>query len=554
MPKFRSVDRDAVYLEEQAARPTKSGGYMADAKPFFPGTGQAVKNAEGEYPSSTADAAVTSRESDDAAAARLAALSEFEYDRVRKRASEELGVQLSTLDALIKGKRKIKQESNDGWFETIDPWHEAVDPAVLFDEIVQIIRRFIVCDVETARVAAMWAVMTYIMDVINTAPIAMITAPEKGSGKTQFLSVLGKLSLRAMPVSGISAAALFRIIEVHQPTMLIDETDTFLADNEELRMVLNAGHTRDSAFVVRCTGDDHEPKKFNVYGAKALSGINNKGKLHPTLIDRSIILELRKKLPSEPVSKLNRHSDKEFRTLRAKLARYALDHGESIGNAQPAMPVEFDGRLEDNWEPLFAIADTAGAMWSDRVRQAALKISAAGSQPSLGAELLADIHEIFESKGVSKIHTADLFAALCEDEDKPWATHNRGKSISPRQIGNMLGSYGIQSRQIRINFNNKKGYCREDFEDAFARYVFPPDHDFSGETKKQPSIHAALLVSDEQNVSLANETGPTRETEKSSVYAGCSAVSLETARSGIKGALAISTPNGQDDDVIEVDL
>jgi hypothetical protein len=44
---------------------------------------------------------------------------------------------------------------------------------------------------------------------------------------------------RLMPVT---AAATFRAIETLQPTLLIDEADTFFGENVELRGILNSGH------------------------------------------------------------------------------------------------------------------------------------------------------------------------------------------------------------------------------------------------------------------------------------------------------------------------
>ncbi|MEO7728473.1 MAG: hypothetical protein ABIS45_14555 [Burkholderiales bacterium] len=40
-------------------------------------------------------------------------------------------------------------------------------------------------------------------------------------------------------------------MEVCQPTLLIDEVDTFMRENLELHGVINRGHTRDSAYVIR---------------------------------------------------------------------------------------------------------------------------------------------------------------------------------------------------------------------------------------------------------------------------------------------------------------
>jgi len=58
---------------------------------------------------------------------------------------------------------------------------------------------------------------------------------------------------------------------------------------------------------------------------------------------------------------------------------------------------------------------------------------------SIGVELLTDIQEIFDIKNTDKIFTSELILALCDDEEKPWATYNRGKPISSRQLSNRLG-------------------------------------------------------------------------------------------------------------------
>ena len=59
---------------------------------------------------------------------------------------------------------------------------------------------------------------------------------------------------------------------------MIDEADSFLRDNEELRGVLNSGHRKGGA-VLRNVGDDHEPRSFSTYSACAIALI---GQLPPT--------------------------------------------------------------------------------------------------------------------------------------------------------------------------------------------------------------------------------------------------------------------------------
>ena len=91
---------------------------------------------------------------------------------------------------------------------------------------------------------------------------------------------------RAPLLSGnITPAALFRAIEAWKPTLLIDEADTFAKMNDELRGILNAGHTRDTAFVVRAEGDANEPRLFSTWAPKVVAAI---GRLPDTIEDRAI--------------------------------------------------------------------------------------------------------------------------------------------------------------------------------------------------------------------------------------------------------------------------
>ncbi|MCM1128423.1 MAG: DUF3631 domain-containing protein [Alistipes senegalensis] len=430
--------------------------------------------------------------------ARLAALPPIKYAQERKPAAKTLGIGVSLLDSLIKAEQEKEQEQADSIFEEIEPWETPVNPDLLLQEITDTIRRFIVCQPETAQAAALWVAMTWFMDVVQVAPLAVITAPEKRCGKTQMLDVIGRMSRRPLPASNISTAALFRSIELWQPTLLIDEADAFLKDNEEMRGLLNAGHTRTSAHTIRTVGDDHTPQKFNLWGAKAISGI---GHLADTLMDRAIILELRRKLDCEQVERI-RHAEPDlFTNIQRKLCRFAEDCRESIRPARPDLPEALNDRAQDNWEPLLAIADTAGGQWPEIARVAALKLSGNHeATQSRGVELLADIKEVFEEKRITRIFTNKLVETLCEDSEKSWATYNRGKPLTPKQLSRRLAEYGIRSKSIRIDYDRAKGFERSQFDDAFARYIFSPDTPVEIVTSGQASIGAGFGVTIPQKV------------------------------------------------------
>ena len=402
---------------------------------------------------------------------RLSKLSPVEYDRVRVKEAKALGIRPATLDKEIANSRKDKQTNVSIGFEDVEPWESPVDGAELLNELAATVKRFIICHEETAHAVALWVTMTWLIDVVHVAPLAIITAPEKRCGKTQLLSLMSMLVKKPITASGISPAALFRSIEKWQPCLLIDEADAFMKDNEEIRLLLNSGHTRAGAFIIRTVGENHEPTRFNTWGAKVLCGISAH-KLADTLTDRAVLLELRRKLGHESVERLRYAETGLFDELSAKLARFADDCQESVRNARPELPSSLNDRAQDNWEPLLAIASVAGGVWPELALKAALKLSGADAPTvAVGTELLSDIQEIFISQHVDRISTVDMIRQLCTDEEKPWATYNRGRSISPSQVSKRLKEYGIHSKPVRHGTVVSKGYTLEQFQETFDRYL-----------------------------------------------------------------------------------
>lgn len=360
-------------------------------------------------------------------------------------------------------------KANDNDCDVTEPFPEPVIASELLYEITSIIHKHIVCSTETVNAAALWITMTWVIDAIDVAPLAVITAPEKRCGKSQFLSVIGKMVMNPLATSNITPAALFRTLDAWKPTLLVDECDTFMKENEELRGILNSGHTRNTAYTVRLIGRDLTPKRFDVFGPKALAGI---GKLADTLMDRAIKLELRRKLAIEKVERLRHTSDHVFDTIKSKLARFALDYCDQIKNARPTLPDELHDRDQDNWEPLLAIAEIAGEPWIENARRASLRLTKEDAQSaSTGIELLQDIRTILTKNGYIKIYTADLIKKLCEDEEKQWNSFNHGKPISAHQIASRLKEFKIKSKTVRGGKKTRKGYETVSFNDAFNRYL-----------------------------------------------------------------------------------
>ena len=393
------------------------------------------------------------------------------WARIRHAIKEAKTVSLTDLDKLISNANEAAGGTDD-LFPVVTLWPTPVSGAELLEDLTTIIRRHVIADPATINAAALWIVFTWFIDVVGVAPIANITAPEKRCGKTVMLGIFARLACRPLAVSNIGSAPLFRSLELWTPTLLIDEVDSFLAEHDGARGILNAGFTRDTAFVIRCVGDNHIPTRFNVWGAKALCGI---GKLADTLADRSIPLRLRRKLTGERTTKIRHASPATFAELVGKLARFAIDNREAIRTARPAEVEGLNDRANDCWEPLLAVAELAGGNWPRLARIAAATLHGLEEDtPSIGAELLASIRDAFDNRRADRLSTADLLEALAEDEEAPWAAWNRGKPMTPHQLAKRLGDFGIKPATLRIEYRTAKGYKREQFEESFARYLPAP--------------------------------------------------------------------------------
>jgi hypothetical protein len=169
--------------------------------------------------------------------------------RVRER-SGVFDVAAAGTSALLYGD---EEESAHGMWEMeeVEPWHEPVDGAALLDELATVVRRFVVLPKNAPEALALWCVHTYAFRLRDVSTYLGIESPEKRCGKTTLLTVLSELVNRPVVASNISSPAFFRVIEETRPTLLIDEADTFLQGNDELRGILNSGYSRKTAYVVR---------------------------------------------------------------------------------------------------------------------------------------------------------------------------------------------------------------------------------------------------------------------------------------------------------------
>jgi hypothetical protein len=351
------------------------------------------------------------------------------------------------------------------------------NPTIL-DDLRQILTRFVILPKWAAETLALWILHTHAFHLRDVSTYLGVESPEKRCGKTTLLAVLSELVSRPVVAGNISSSAFLRVIEQTQPTLLIDEADAFLQRNHGLRAILNSGYTRKTAYVVRLarsTAPFFHPStnppqsdclaRFSCWCPKVFATI---GRLPDTLADRCILLSMQRKTARETCE---RSRNLHTLALREHCASFVAAHSQTIATAQPAIPSLLNDRAADLWEPLLVLADLVGGEWPALARQAAAALTTSTQDQNPVGSLLLDIHVLFVTSKSQRIFSRVLARGLNTFSDRPWMQAQKGKEVTELWLSHQLRPYGIRPRAMRIGDERAKGYFKDDFMDAFRRYI-----------------------------------------------------------------------------------
>jgi len=350
--------------------------------------------------------------------------------------------------------------------------HE-LDGAELLDEVSSSLARYVILpDPISAVGVVLWIAATHGVPAWAHAPRLVIRAPEKRCGKSRLLDLVEAMCHNPLLTVNASPSAVYRSIGLARndpPTILLDEADTIFGpkagENEDLRGLLNAGHQKGRP-ALRFNAATYKVEKIETFAMAALAGI---GAMPETIEDRAVVIRMRRRAPGESVAPYRMGRDgAALADLRARLRAWVRAHADELRTAAPAMPVE--DRAADTWEPLIAVADLAGGDWPDVARDASVTLTEAreaNARGSIQARLLADCRTAFAD--ADALPTADLLKRLREDPEGPWATYGN-TGLSAMRLGMLLREFDIRSDTIRFPSGQAKGYGREAFADAWARY------------------------------------------------------------------------------------
>lgn len=353
--------------------------------------------------------------------------------------------------------------------EELTPATGAIDADDLLNKIEQYISKHAILPKGASEAITLWCLASYNINCFHIFPRLFITSPEKRCGKSTVLDLIEAFSHKSLMTSNMTPATIFRLIDKEQPTLIIDEADTFVAGgSSELIGIINSGHAKSRAFVARCVGDGHDVKRFGTWAPMVLAAI---GLLPSTIMDRSIVIPLRRKAKNESSKRIDVDLFVNAKSTRGELLKWSIDHTAAIKQNLKEPPYLDNDRAVDNWLPLFTIANQVSEAWLKKCEAAYALLNQLENEPELSTLLLGDIREIFSRHGGDKIPSADLVSKLLEDKDKPWCECKSGRAISQSHLARMLKVYGIKSKAMRVGGKTLRGYELKQFTDAFDRYL-----------------------------------------------------------------------------------
>ncbi len=358
----------------------------------------------------------------------------------------------------------------------LEPWPDAVNGYQLVEEILSIIERVVHLTPEQTLSAAYWVIHTYFIrqkgerQAFRYSPVLLLTSPVYGCGKTVLQDLLAELSSKSKKAANISMSSVFRLLHAQQPTLFLDEIDTYLQNREELVGFLNAGYDERVGTVFRQSpkGNDwSETAEFSVWGAKCLAGI---GSLVATLESRSIKIRLERKPQGHPLERVHDILAEDpdlFLNIRRKCLRFAVDNEDALIRQVLTHSDHLSDRANDCWSGLFKLAAYVGADRNELLEAATKLSSSSHPTKSEFEEFLQDIKPFVESYPDSRIPSSKKVEYVMSLEDRPY----RFKKFSTYDLASLLKPHGIHSIQMRPDGRNVRGYEKAELVALISRYL-----------------------------------------------------------------------------------
>jgi hypothetical protein len=367
----------------------------------------------------------------------------------------------------------------------------------LLNDVRAFVRRYVVLPSdEIGDLLALWVLHTHAFPAWFATPYLRIVSAAPECGKSLLIEILAVLSRNGWHTVNPSSAVLYRKVDAHSPTLLLDEVDNFpIDDRRDALAVLNAGYKR-GARVDRCK-ENGDLQSFDCFCPKAFAGLDTRA-MPPALLSRSVTIRMERKTSGDRAERwIGQLTLSDAAKLRERCAAWAAQHVGALSTATPDLPDGLGDRACEVWWALLAIAELAQGDWPARAREAARVLSAGGDgadEESQAEQLLSDIRDVFTSAQVNVIRSSDLLAGLNALDERPWGTRRRGEGLDVRGLAQLLRPFRIKTKTIRVSgyADTQRGYHVDQFADAFDRYLARvPENPTHATRATHPNAHGA---------------------------------------------------------------
>ncbi len=258
------------------------------------------------------------------------------------------------------------------------------------DQLLDLLRQWIGTYARFPSPAALdavtlWVAHTHMRDekgtlVFRATPRLYLLSSEPGSGKSKVLELCNMLCPATYGLTlEPTAAGLTHTIGNEHATVFIDEGDVMFGAGQRksaVRAVINGGYERHGTML---NGKGSKATRVPVFGALALAGLDvlekGTGDTLTALLSRGVRIRMKRAGKDDRPAKVTRVTEEQGEKMKAWLEAWASQVLDGLKDHQPVMPDEVDGRPEQIWEPLVAVADAAGGEWPERARAACVELA-----------------------------------------------------------------------------------------------------------------------------------------------------------------------------------
>jgi hypothetical protein len=302
--------------------------------------------------------------------------------------------------------------------------------------------------------------------------------------------------------SSVTAAAMARNVARKQSTLMVDEFDQKLAGDTNLLApimeTLNGGYTKSGVRLISVqVKGGWEDTELPIFSPKVIAGVSN---LPSTLDSRCLQIFMQRLKPGEELADWDEWEvEPRAAKLKKRLEEWGKQHVKELELARPESPSTINSRQREVTRPLFAVADSIGGDWPDKVRNAITTLfikRAEMPSENIKFELLIDIEKAFGKE--DQIFSRELVEELNNMEDRPWGTWAKGKAMNQNQLARQLKDFRVYPREIRLGMLTAKGYLKSEFLPHWERYTHPPKaghFDSTTDTPAQSNNHAGCVGS-----------------------------------------------------------